>query len=338
MADLPLALHTVWESGDDEDVAEITVEQIRALRERTGAGMMDVKRALQEAGGDEEEAVRLLREKGLAQAAKRSGRRAQEGLVAAVIEEDRQGRTRGALVELNCETDFVARTDGFRELAKRLVRHAARHGLDLASQGRAAHEDPRGERSVGHSDELLRAPVPDEPGKAAFDLLSEQAARLGERVRLRRYVVFEGHNPMESYIHAEGRIGVLIEGEVKGALADPEAVRAVLRELAMQVAAFRAEYVDRAQVPEDVKERERTIYRAAALNEGKPERVVDRIVEGRLEKFYQEACLLDQPYMRDGAISVRRYLEQAVRPLGGELAVRRFARFERAEPLAGDEE
>ena len=314
-------------------MAEITVERIRALRERTGAGMMDVKRALEQAGGDEEEAIRILREKGLAQAAKRATRAALEGLIAAHVD---PAAGRAALVELNCETDFVARTDDFRELARTLARHAALAGEDAAADG--AHRDPRGEESVARVEALLDRPLAD-GGRPAREALMETAARLGERVRLRRYATFAVRGMVESYIHGDGRIGVLLEVQARPAegLERPE-VRQLVRDLAMQVAAYRAEYVERAQVPEAVRERERQIYRAAALNEGKPERVVDRIVEGRLEKFYQEVCLLEQPFIRDAGVQVGRHMQAVLKPLGVELQVRRFVRFERAEQLAADPE
>ncbi len=319
--------------GQATVVAEITVERIRALRERTGAGMMDVKRALEQAGGDEEEAIRILREKGLAQAAKRATRAALEGLVAVHVD---PVTGRAALVEVNCETDFVARTDDFRALVDRLARHAARWGEDPAEAGGQPHRDPRGEASLERVEALLAQPVEGE-GKPARDVLMETAARLGERVRLRRYAVFAASGLVESYVHGDGRIGVLLEAVVQPSegAARPE-LRQVLRDLAMQVAAYRAEYVERTQVPEAVRERERQIYRSAALNEGKPEKVVDRIVEGRLDKFYQEVCLLEQPFIRDPNVQVGRHVRQALEPLGVQLQVRRFARFERAEQLAGD--
>ncbi|NLG68550.1 MAG: translation elongation factor Ts [Firmicutes bacterium] len=314
-------------------MAEITVERIRALRERTGAGMMDVKRALEQAGGDEEEAIRILREKGLAQAAKRATRAALEGLVAVHVD---PVTGRAALVEVNCETDFVARTADFRALVDLLARHAARWGEDPAEAGGQPHRDPRGEASLERVEALLAQPVEGE-GKPARDVLMETAARLGERVRLRRYAVFAASGLVESYVHGDGRIGVLLEAVVQPSegAARPE-LRQVLRDLAMQGAAYRAEYVERTQVPEAVRERERQIYRSAALNEGKPEKVVDRIVEGRLDKFYQEVCLLEQPFIRDPNVQVGRHVRPALEPLGVQLEVRRFARFERAEQLAGD--
>lgn len=308
------------------------MEQIRALRERTGAGMMDVKRALEQAGGNEEEAIRILREKGLAQAAKRATRAALEGLIAAYVDPQ---AGRAGLIELNCETDFVARTDDFRKLAETLARHAALVGEDPAQDAEVAHQDPRAEASVPKVEALLAKPTDD--GRPAREVLLETAARLGERVRLRRYATFAVRGTVESYIHGDGRIGVLLEVELdpRDAAERPE-VKQLVRDLAMQVAAFRAEYVERTQVPEAVKERERQIYRTAALNEGKPEKVVDRIVEGRLEKFYQEVCLLEQPFMRDSNVQLRRHVQQVLQPLGVALRVRRFARFERAEQLATD--
>ncbi|MBE3598001.1 MAG: translation elongation factor Ts [Limnochordaceae bacterium] len=318
-------------------MAEVTTERIRALRERTGAGMMDVKRALEQAGGNEEEAIRILREKGLAQAAKRATRKALEGVIETVVLPE---RGRAAIIELNCETDFVARTGDFRALARALAEHAAFVGDEVDPRDPSAHADPRGESSVARVDAFLDRPLTGKPGLTARELLTETAARLGEHVRLRRFVTFvTGARMVETYVHGDGRIGVLLEAEVSPQeAADRAEVRAMVRDLAMQVAAFRAEYVDRSQVPEAVKAREREIYRTAALNEGKPERVVDRIVEGRLEKFYQEVCLLDQPYMRDGSVSVSRHLQQASGALGVKVGLRRFARFERAEQLASDDQ
>ncbi|BAS27523.1 translation elongation factor Ts [Limnochorda pilosa] len=199
---------------------EVTATLVKELRERTGAGMMDCKQALTQAGGNMEEATRILREKGLAQAAKRAGRVASEGLVDAYIHGD--GRI-GVLIEVNCETDFVAKTEAFRTLA---------------------------------------------------------------------------------------------------------------RDLAMQVAAARPDYVRREDVPAGVVERERDIYRAAARNEGKPEHVLDKIVSGRLEKFYQERCLLEQPFVKDPDRSVGQLVQEVAARLGENVTVRRFARFERGEGVS----
>lgn len=200
-------------------MANITPQMVKELRERTQAGMMDCKKALQETGGDMEKAVDYLREKGLAQASKKSGRLASEGLVDAYIHGD--GRI-GVLIEVNCETDFVAKTDEFKTL---------------------------------------------------------------------------------------------------------------VRELAMQVAALKAEYVRREDVPEDVLEREREVNRQRALNEGKPENVVDRIVEGRLEKFYEEVCLLEQPYVRDNDKKIKDIIQEKIAQIGENIQVRRFVRYERGEGL-----
>lgn len=201
------------------NVANITPQLVKELRERTQAGIMDCKRALQETGGDIEKAVDYLREKGLAQAAKKAGRTASEGLVDAYIHGD--GRI-GVLIEVNCETDFVAKTDDFKDL---------------------------------------------------------------------------------------------------------------VREIAMQVAALKAEYVDREDVPPEVLEREREIIRAQALNEGKPEQVVGKIVEGRIEKFFEQVCLLEQPYVRDNDKTVRDLINEKIAAIGENIRVRRFVRFERGEGL-----
>ncbi|HEY8486201.1 MAG TPA: translation elongation factor Ts [Limnochordales bacterium] len=312
---------------------QITTEMIRALRERTGAGMMDVKRALEQAQGNEEEAIRILREKGLAQAAKRASRKALEGLVEAYVD---AGRTRGALVEVNCETDFVAKTEEFRRLAAALARAVAE--ADRLA-GSADGWDPRAERSAGQLDAVLALVLPELGGQTAAAALADTAARVGENVRLRRFAAFRASDGMlEAYVHGEGRIGVLLEVEVAPAeAAQHPQVRALVRDLAMQVAAFRAEYVERDQIPAEVLRREEEIYRTAARNEGRPEKVLDRIVAGRMEKFYQEVCLLEQPFMRDPGVRVAQHVERTAGSLGARVKVRRFARFERAEQLGASE-
>lgn len=200
-------------------MAQITSQMVKELRERTQAGMMDCKRALEETGGDVEKAIDYLRERGLAQAAKKAGRIASEGLVEAYIHGE--GRI-GVLIEVNCETDFVAKTAEFKEL---------------------------------------------------------------------------------------------------------------VRELAMQVAAMKADYVDRSEVPGDVLNREREVIRQQALSEGKPEHIVEKIVEGRIEKFFEQVCLLDQPYVRDGDKKVSELINEKIASIGENIRVRRFVRFERGEGL-----
>lgn len=300
----------------------VTAEMVKDLRERTGAGMMDCKRALTETDGDVERAIELLRERGLATAAKKAGRTASEGLVAAYVAADSRV---GAVVEVNCETDFVARNEEFRDFTTEVAETIAQGNLPEASGS--------GEAVAGLA--MKRA------GETVRERLTALIAKIGENMAVRRYARFavDGPGRVDSYIHLGGRIGVLIEA---GASSDPvaasEAFRQTLRDLAMQVAAAKPEYVRRSEVPAAVVERELAIYRSQAANEGKPAQIQDRIAQGKLEKFYKEVCLLEQPFIRDPDRTVEAMVKEREKEAGGTIEVRRFVRFERGEGLARPEE
>ena len=278
----------------------VSASAVRDLREKTGAGMMDCKKALAETGGDFEKAVDLLRQKGLAALAKKAGRIAAEGLAAVRVGPDGKA---GAVVEVNCETDFVAKNDDFKGFAAALAEHAA------------------AERPASLGD-LLASPAT-RGGKTVDETVKELVAKIGEKIEVRRFARFEGE-AVSSYLHG-GRIGVLVEG--KGA-AGASALDA-LRDVAMHVAAARPQYVRREEVPAETLEREREIYRAQGRESGKPEAIVEKMVAGRLEKFYSEVCLLDQVFVKDPDVkqTVAAFLKKAV----PGLSVVRFARFEVGE-------
>jgi len=285
---------------------QITSEMVRELREKTGAGMMDCKKALAEAGGDMEAAVDVLRRRGLAAAARKASRIASEGLVAVRSE----GRA-AALVEVNCETDFVAKTDDFRDLA------ACAAAVVLA-------------RDPADVEAALAAPAAG--GTALRDLLAERIARIGEKISLRRFVRFalpEGTpGIVASYVHAGGQIGVLVELHTGQ---DAAQAAALGKDLAMQVAAANPSWVSREDVPREVVAREAALYREQALAGGKPEKIADRVVQGKMEKFYGDFCLLEQPFIKDP--------DRRVRDLLGGARVARFARFQVGEGMekrAGD--
>ncbi|MGE5530026.1 MAG: translation elongation factor Ts [Patescibacteria group bacterium] len=298
----------------------ITVEQVKELRELTGAGMMDCKRALEDAQGDREKAVAALREKGLASASKKAARIASEGLVVSALG---SGRRVGSLVEVNSETDFVARNQEFASFAQEvaeMVAGAEALGTTVISDGQNI------------SGLKLKS------GQTAAEAAAALVAKIGENITVRRFArlaVPEGCGLIESYIHMGGKIGVLIE--LRCAKADtvkhPEFL-ALARDLAMQVAASKPEYVRRADVPAEILESEKTIYRAQAVNEGKPAQVVEKIVTGRLEKYYKEVCLLEQAFIKDDERSCAQVIAAAATALGDSLDVGRFARFERGEGLA----
>jgi elongation factor Ts len=273
----------------------ISAADVKELRERTGAGMMDCKRALEETDGNVEAAIDLLRSRGAAKAAKRAGREASEGTVAVHVE----GGV-GALVELNCETDFVARNDTFQSLARQLAQHVARNASEGLGSGEEVAEQPflGGDASVGA-------------------VVTEASATTGENVVLRRFARFEATDgALGSYVHMTGRIGVLVE-------VDGSAGENAARDVAMHIAAARPLAVTSSEIPADVVQRERAVYLEQVRQEGKPEHIQEKIVEGKLRKFYQEQTLMEQAYVKDPDRTVAEVL--------GGATVRRFARFELGE-------
>jgi elongation factor Ts len=286
----------------------ITAEVVRQLREETGAGMMDCKSALVEAEGDMETARDLLRKKGLAAAQKKASRAATDGAVAAHILE---GARAGVIVEVNCETDFVAKTPDFQSLVKEIAAHvAAQSPADVPA--------------------LLAQPLAAEPGKTVGQLVQEKIAFIKENIVVRRFARFEraggASGVVAAYIHPPAaKVGVLVELAAQSA--DAATLQALAKDVAMHVAAASpaaALYVSKDQVPADVLEKEKEIYRAQAAASGKPASVVDKIAEGKVKEYYATYCLLDQPYIREPKLTVGKHL-------GGMATVRRFARFRLGE-------
>ncbi len=280
----------------------ITAEQVKMLREKTGAGMMDCKKVLTETDGDEERAIELLRERGIAKAAKKSDRIAAEGLVATYVSDDHK---LGVVVEVNAETDFVAKNEEFRSFV-----------LDVAKQ--VALKNP------ATVEELLNQPSIIEPDKTVQDVLTNKIATIGENMSIRRFERFETTGLIESYIHGDGKIGVLVE--LQGGSQE------LAKDVCMQIAAARPEYLDRESVPQDKVEHEMEILKAQAVNEGKPEAVAEKIVQGRIGKFYGEICLVEQDFVKDPDQKVGKLVESK----GAKII--KFARFEKGEGLEKREE
>ncbi|MEW6757754.1 MAG: translation elongation factor Ts [Acidobacteriota bacterium] len=282
----------------------ITSKMVQELREKTGVGMMDCKRALEEAGGDMEEAVKVLRKKGMATAEKKSARAASEGRVTSYVA---PGSKVGALVEINCETDFVANTDDFLELSSSLSRQVA-------------------ENAPAGPEALLDQPYILDGASKVRDAIVGKVAKLGENIQFRRFVRYEGDR-VATYIHAGGKIGVLMQLALEDGASDTEEAA---KDLCMQVAASAPRFVSRQEVTASVLDGEREIYRSQVLAQGKPESIVDKIVDGKMNKFYEENCLLEQAFIKDTAVRVQDYLKSKT---GGKMKVVRFERFVLGEGL-----
>jgi elongation factor Ts len=287
----------------------ITAGMVKDLREKTGAGMMDCKGALAETNGDVEAAIDLLRKKGLAKAAKKGGRIAADGLIGLAVADGK-----GAIVEVNSETDFVARGDGFQAFVREVSKLALKADGDL--------------------DRLLTSPFPG--GGTTAEALTNLIAKLGENMSIRRSAGLSvSPGVVASYIHNAtgpdlGKIGVLVALESSG---DQAKVAALGKQIAMHIAAASPIAVSPADVPADVVARERAIFAEQAKESGKPANVVEKMVEGRLRKFYEEQVLLQQIFVIDGETPVNKVLENASKELGAKVQVKAFLRFQVGEGI-----
>lgn len=283
-----------------------TAQDVKNLREMTNCGMMDCKKALTETDGDMDKAVEYLREKGLATAAKKAGRIAAEGLVTSAV----FGNV-GVVVEINTETDFVAKNVDFQNFVMGVAECIA--------------------KSNPADVEALKA-VQFNATQTVGEALTEKIATIGENMNLRRFERFEGVN--EAYIHGGGRIGVLVNFKLGDeSKASEPAFKAAAKDVAMQIAAVMPKYVKSDEVPSEVLEKEKEILRAQALNEGKPEAIVDKMVAGRIQKFYKEVCLVEQPYVKDGDLTVAKFLKNVAAEIGTDIEIVKFARLEKGEGL-----
>lgn len=292
----------------------ITASMVKELRERTGAGMMDCKKALNETNGDMDKAIEILREKGLAAAAKKAGRIAAEGLVVTYISEDMK---KGAVVEVNCETDFVAANEEFKSLADNIAKQIV-------------------ESNVSTVEELLEEKYIADNGKTIKEVLTELIAKIGENMSVRRFERFSIDNGLtQSYIHGGGRIGVLVELACEK---QDATLAQVAKDVAMQVAAANPLYLDKTSVDQESLEKEKEIYRVQALNEGKPENIVDKMVMGRVSKYLKEVCLVDQIWVKNSDYTITKYLQEESKKIGADIKITRFARFERGEGIEKKED
>ena len=278
----------------------ITAAQVKELREATGVGMMECKKALTETNGDMDKAMEWLRKKGIASAEKKAGRVAAEGVVEAYIH---MGGKIGSIFEVNSETDFVAKNPEFQQMAADAARLVAeKNPADIAALGALEVN--------GQTLEAIRTGL---------------VGKIGENMTFRRFKRVEAQGKLHQYVHGGSKIGVLVD-MIGG---NDE----VGHDIAMHIAAANPTYLNREEVPAEILDKEREILRAQALNEGKPEKIVDRMVEGRVEKFYKENCLVDQPFVKDPDKTIAQYVTERVQMTGENIKIRRFVRYEMGEGL-----
>lgn len=292
-----------------------TAKDVQALREKTGVGMMDCKKALVESDGDMDKAIDILREKGLASAAKKAGRVAAEGVVAAYSD-----ATCGALVEINCETDFVAKGEPFVKLANTVAKTVvATKPADV--------------------DTLLKETAADS-NCTVEECVQEVFLALRENMKIRRFVVSEGH--VATYIHAGGTVGVMVSFDTDDATAAKPEFDLMGKDVAMQVAAMNPSYLDEASVPAEVLAHEKEILVAQMKEDpkmaNKPDQVLAKIVDGKIGKYYKENCLLDQAFVKDGDLSVSQYVAKVAKELGADIKVTGFVRYAKGEGIEKKEE
>jgi len=304
-------------------MAEISAQLVKQLRERTGAGMMDCKKALVEANGDLPEAEIILRKKGIASASSKESRSAKQGLISASISAD--GKL-GVLVEVNCESDFVARTDDFQTLAADVAGHIAE-----TKPKRVRLEDvTEAERANIKAHETLYEQKFAKDGNTVGEMVKTKIAKLGENIVVSRFAIYQvtGNGVVGHYIHTGGQIGVLLEvNTAKADAPSKEEFKTLVRDLAMQIAAAHPHVVSRNQLPAALVAKEMDIQRDRVRTEGKPEKMLDKIAEGRMSKFYEEVCLLEQPFIRENTVSVADLMKAAGGKIGDTISVARFVRY-----------
>ena len=292
----------------------ITAADVKKLREATGAGMMDCKKALQEANGDFDKAVEILRKKGIAKAAKKADRVASEGAITVEISPDYKCAT---ITEINSETDFVAQNDNFKELVKKATKHIHVSEIDTV-------------------EDLMQTEI---DGVKFEEFMKAQIAKIGENIVVRRFdkICVEGNGVVNGYVHMGGKIGVIV-----AATCDKEevcdAIKDLLKDIAMHIAAMNPKYLDESAIPESVLEKEREIARAQLEKEGKPANIIEKIIPGKIKKFIEENTLLGQKFVKDDKKTVKQVLDEAAKAAGGTAKIIQFVRYELGEGIEKKQE
>lgn len=285
-----------------------TAKDVKDLREKTGCGMMDCKKALTASGGNMDAAIDFLREKGLAAAMKKSSRVAAEGLAMAYTNEE---ASVGVAIEVNSETDFVAKNAEFQSFVKLCA--------DLVM-----------EKNPENVEELLKITLED--GKSVESLLQEKVLTIGENIKIRRFKRFEG--AVAAYVHAAGKIGVLVKFDVENKdVTSTETFKNCAKDVAMQIAAVNPLYINPEDVPKEVIDHERKILKEQIINDGKPDNIAEKIVEGRIGKYYKEVCLNSQIFVKDSSMSVSQYVDKVAKELSSNVKINSFVRFEKGEGI-----
>lgn len=285
-----------------------TAKDVADLRAKTGCGMMDCKKALSASDGDMDKAIDFLREKGLAAATKKAGRIAAEGIAYAGLND---AKNAGVAIEVNAETDFVAKNAEFQAFVKTCA--------DTVLANSPADVDALLACKAAGSDETIDA------------ILKEKILKIGENLKIRRFQKFEG--VLGAYIHAEGKIAVLTKFEADAAVAAKPEFEEYAKDVCMQIAAIVPQYLDEASVPADVVAHEKEILKQQIMESGKPAEIAEKIVTGRLQKFFKEVCLVDQAYIKDDSLSIKQFTEQTGKKLGGSIKIVDYVRFEKGEGL-----
>ena len=287
-------------------MAAFTAQDVKTLREKTGCGMMDCKKALTNAEGDMDKAIDFLREQGLAKQAKKASRIAAEGVAYACTNDD---LSVGVVIEVNAETDFVAKNDSFMDFVK-------------ACANTVIKENP------ADVDALLALQA-DGTTQTVAELLQEKVLTIGENIQIRRFERMEG--ACVAYVHAGGKIGVLVNFDTD--LTSKPEFDAYGKDVAMQIAALNTAYLTADEVPAEVIEHEKEVMRQQVINEGKPEAIADKIVMGKISKYYKENCLVDQEFVKDSKLTVKQYTQNTAKELGGSIEIKKFVRFEKGEGI-----
>lgn len=289
----------------------ISAADVKKLRDSTGAGIMDCKQALTESRGDIEKAIEYLRKKGIAKAEKKVSREAKDGLIESYVNPETK---LGVLLEVNCETDFVAKTADFKNFVRNVSLHIA-------------------DKKPAEISELLQQNCLNNPNKTVADAQKELIGKLGENIMIKRFALYESKNGLiESYIHPGSKLGVLVEVNcVNDIVVQATDFQKFVHDVAMQIAASNPMVVKRDDLSPQVIEKELNIYKAQAQDQKKPEPIAEKIAQGKMEKFYQEVCLMEQSFIKDPNITIQDLLKELIRKTGEAIAINRFARFQLGE-------